>query len=465
MTIGEVLELARESDFRLVDVRFIDLMGAWQHFVMPARQLTADFFEKGRYFEGAGPKGWAFPGGAGMRIVPDPATAMADPFARVKTLSLVGSVHDQAGGGPLTRDPRTILRRALDAAGRALDGAKVRVGAEMDFYVFDEVRYDQTRNSAYFYVDSDEGRISAAREEGGQQAKSGREPYYTMPDGYFELRHDLLDGLLELGLAVSIEHREGHGAGQATVYLSPTDPLTQADNIMWVKYAVKNIALRNGKVATFMPRPLADESPSGLNLLWTMEKNGADLFPEVPGAAGANAGRSFAGGILKHSAALCAFTNPTLNSYRRLAPGADSPVNIMVSSVNRSAALAFGVLPDGSAGALRLRLPDPAMNPYLGFAALLSAGVDGLKTESDPGPDVDKDLSLLSQEELADVPVAPASLEEALAALEVDGAFLYAGGVFDEEVAALWVELKMETEVSSARARPTPHEYALYFDT
>lgn len=462
-----VMEFARENECRFVDVKFLDIVGSWQHISLPAKQLSEEFFINGRFLEGTAVRSCQQIGNCGLTVIPDPSTARLDPFTKAKTLSLIGNIHDPSTGGALSRDPRQVALRAESHLREAAGFDQALFAPEMEFYVFDEVRFDQNRNSGYYFVDSDEGRLNAARDEGGAAARQTyRDPYYPAPpaDSMVDMRHEIVEELLLLGLGVTGEHHEGAGSGQGGVDLAAAGAVAQGDNLMWLKYVIKNIARRNCKAVTFMPKPLFEEAGSGMQTSQALFKGQENMFAGEGSAGYSQTGLWYAGGLLKHAAALSAFLNPTTNSYRRLLPGGDAPVNLALSAMNRAFAVGLNSLPANGGKALKFRLPDPSSNPYLAFAAMLMAGLDGIKNKIDPGPLVEKELSGLSQEELSQIPVAASSLEEALAALEDDHGFLIEGGVFSKDLIGLWIELKMELEVAGARARPTPWEFALYFD-
>lgn len=468
MDVQAVLELARESDCRFVDVKFQDLAGTWQHFSIPAKALSEGLFTEGRCLEGSAMRSVATLANSCVTVLPDPATAKLDPFPKARTISLIGNLHDPETGERLRRDPRAIAARAEEYLKRSGIADEAVFSPEMEFFVLDDVRFDQTRNSGYYFIDSDEGKLTAGRDEGMGQGyrQQYREAYFPAPpaDGLVDIRQEMVEEMLNLGLPITMEHHETNGAGQGGIDLGGAGAVAQGDNVLWLKYVAKNVARRVGRSVTFMPKPLAEEAGSGMQTGILLSKGGKSIFGGDGYAGLSQSALWFIGGVLKHAPALCAFLNPTTNSYRRLASSPDAPVNLTYSRRNRSVAVST---PEGCKSGekmVRLRLPDPSSNPYLSFAAILMAGIDGIEGKIDPGKPLDSDIGQLTQEELTSIPVTPASLEEALAALEDDHAFLTKGGVFTEETIQMWVELKMEGEIMGARTRPTPWEFALYFD-
>lgn len=463
-----VIELARESDCKFIDVKFQDLAGMWQHFSIPAKSLGEAFFVEGRCLEGTALRGVSQLASSCVRVVPDPATARLDPFPRAKTLSLIGQLCDPATGAGLPRDPRSIAARAeahLKGSGIADEAL---FAPETEFFVLDDVRFDQSRNSGYYYIDSDEGKLTSSREESMGQGyrQQYREAYYPAPpaDALVDVRQEMVEEMLDLGLPVAMEHHETNGAGQGGIDLCGAGPVAQGDNMLWLKYVAKNVARRHLKSVTFMPKPLAEEAGSGMPTALTFTRGGASIFGGDGYAGLSQTALWCVGGILKHAPALAAFVNPSTNSYRRLSPGFDAPINVAYSHKNRAVAVWTPDFGAPEKKTVKLRLPDNSANPYLAFSAILMAALDGVENKIDPGKPLDKEIALLTQEELSAVPVTPPSLEEALAALEEDYEFLLKGGVFSKEVIETWIELKMEGEIMGARSRPTPWEFALYFD-
>lgn len=468
MDANTVLEMARENDCKFVDVKFQDIAGMWQHFSIPARGLGEEFFREGRCLEGSALRSVSQLPSSCVRVVPDPATARIDPFPRAKTLSLIGNLHDPAGGGPLARDPRGIAARAEKYLRSGSIAQESLFSPETEFFVLDDVRFDQTRNSGYYYIDSDEGKLAGSRDDsmGSAYRQQYREAYYPAPpaDSLVDIRQEMVEEMLNLGLPVTMEHHETNGAGQGGIDLCGAGPVAQGDNILWLKYVAKNVARRYCKSVTFMPKPLAEEAGSGMQTALTLLGGGKSIFDGGGYGGLSETALWCVGGILKHAPALAAFVNPSTNSYRRLTPGFDAPINLAYSKRNRSVAVWTPEYDAPERRSVRLRLPDSSANPYLAFAAILMAGLDGIENKVDPGKPLDGDINQLTQEELGKIPVTPATLEEALAALEDDYAFLTKGGVFSNETIEMWIELKMEGEIMGARSRPTPWEFALYFD-
>jgi glutamine synthetase len=392
-----------------------------------------------------------------------------DPFVNVPTLSLICDIKDPITKESYSRDPRNIAKKAerhLKASGVA---DICYFGPEAEFFVFDDVRFDSKTNEAFYSVDSSEGRWNSGRDEG---PNLGYKPGYK--GGYFpvaptdslvNLRAEMVMALMDLGIHVEVAHHEVATGGQCEIDMRFRPLVEMADTLMWFKYVVKNVARRNGKTATFMPKPLYGDNGSGMHCHQSLWKNEKPLFAGDKYAGVSETCLHYIGGIIKHAKAICAFTNPTTNSYRRLTPGFEAPVNLAYSSRNRSAAIRIPMLsPSPKAKRIEFRTPDPACNPYLGFAAMMMAGLDGIEKRLHPGEPLDKDIYALSPEELKEVPSVPGSLTESLEALRKDHDFLLKGDVFTPDVISTWIDYKRENEVDAIRLRPHPHEFALYFD-
>ena len=469
MTPSDVLKYAEKHGARLVDLKFIDLPGIWQHTTVTIAQLKEDSFEEGFGLDGSSIRGWQPINASDMLLIPDPTTARIDPFTQTPTLSLICNVYDPITREPYSRDPRNIARKAekyLKSTGIA---DVCYFGPEAEFFVFDDIRYDSQPNHSYFYVDSAEGRWNSGREE---FPNLGYKPNYK--GGYFpvaptdslvNLRAEMVTTLVDLGIYVETAHHEVATGGQCEIDMRFLPLLQMADTLCWFKYVVKNVARRNGKTATFMPKPLYGDNGSGMHChqsLWRGEK---PLFPGDGYAGLSETALYYIGGIIKHAKSICAFTNPSTNSYRRLTPGFEAPVNLAYSSRNRSAAIRipmFSASP--KAKRIEFRTPDPSSNPYLGFAAMMLAGLDGIEKRIHPGDPLDKDIYALSPEELKEVPSVPDSLDEALRALREDHTYLLKGDVFTPDLIDTWLEWKRENEVDPVRLRPVPLEFALYYD-
>ncbi len=464
-----VMEFARENECVFVDIKFLDFVGLWQHFTLPVQAFDESAFEEGLGFDGSSIRGWQPINASDMLVVPDPSTARIDPFPRDRTLSLIGNIVDPVTKEPYSRDPRYIAQKAEAYLKSTGIGDTAYFGPEAEFFIFDDVRFDQTRNSAFYFVDSVEGRWNTGRDEQPNLAYKPRykEGYFPVPptDSLNDLRNEMVLELLRLGIEVELQHHEVATGGQGEIDIKYASLVQQGDNLQWFKYVLKNVARRNGKTLTFMPKPLFEDNGTGMHTHQSIWKDGQNLFAGDKYAGLSQVGLWYIGGVLKHARALCAICNPSTNSYRRLVPGFEAPVNLAYSSRNRSAAVRIPMYSTSpKAKRIEFRTPDPSCNGYLAFAAMLMAGLDGIENKIDPGEPLDKDIYGLSPEELAHVPTAPSSLEEALNALEEDHEFLLKGDVFTEDAIQMWLEYKRENEVDPIRMRPTPWEFALYFD-
>ena len=469
MTENEVMQYIKEQEIQLIDVKFCDLLGTWQHFTVPISELSEDVFKEGFGFDGSSIRGWQAIEASDMLIIPDASTAVIDNFIEAKTLSLTCNIKDPITGNFYDRDPRYIAQKAekyLKSTGIA-DTAYF--GPEAEFFIFDDIRYDQTSNSGYYYIDSEEGIWNSGRDE---MPNLGHKPRYK--EGYFpvspidtqtDIRNEMVMELQNVGIRIEAAHHEVATGGQAEIDMRFNSLTAMGDSFMWYKYIIKNVARRYDKTATFMPKPLFGDNGSGMHVHQSLWKNGQPLFAGKEYAGLSELGLYYIGGILKHAKALCAFTNSTTNSYKRLVPGFEAPVNFVYSSRNRSAAVRIPMYSNSpKAKRIEYRTPDPTSNCYIAFSALLLAGLDGIQNKIHPGKPVDKDLFTLSKKELKNIPVAPGSLEEALKELEKDHKFLLQGGVFTEDVIRTWIDRKMENDVQPVRMRPVPYEFALYYD-
>ncbi len=469
MKPGEVISFAKTHAVKMIDCKFVDLPGSWQHITYPIERLESGM-EEGFGFDGSSIRGWKAINNSDMLMIPDPKTAVIDPFLKIPTLSMTCNVVDPMTREPYDRCPRSLAIRAekyLKSTGVA-DTAYF--GPEAEFFIFDSVRYDEAPHHMFHEIDSDEGRWNSGRkEEGGNK---GFKPNYK--GGYFpvspvdtqtDIRTEMVLTMQRVGMEVETHHHEVGTAGQAEIDLK-FDTLTKmADMIMMYKYIVKNVALAHGKTATFMPKPLFGDYGSGMHThqsLWRSEK---PLFAGDSYAGLSDMALHYIGGILKHAPAICAFANPGTNSYRRLVPGYEAPVNLAYSARNRSAAVRIPMYsPSPKAKRIEFRSPDPSCNPYLAFAAMMMAGLDGIENRINPGPPLDKDIYALSPEELKEVPHVPHSLEEALDALRRDHTFLLKGDVFTPDLLDTWIQWKTDNDIDRVRVRPTPTEFALYYD-
>ena len=469
MTPKEIMEYCEERGVRMVDLKFMDFPGLWQHFSVPISQLSEGSFEEGYGFDGSSIRGWQPINASDMLVVPDPDTAQLDPFTEVPTLSFICNIVDPVTKERYSRDPRNIAQKAeayLKFTGIA-DTAYF--GPEAEFFIFDDIRFDQNEHSGYYFVDSVEGRWNSGREENPNLGYKPRykEGYFPVSpiDSYQDLRTEMVLVMEEMGVEVEAQHHEVATAGQAEIDMRYAPLVRMADQLMLFKYIVKNVALRHGKTVTFMPKPLFNDNGSGMHVHQSLWKGGKPLFAGDRYGGMSELALYYIGGILRHARALCAFVAPTTNSYKRLVPGFEAPVNLAYSSRNRSASVRipmYSVSP--KAKRIEVRFPDPSCNGYLAFAAMLMAGLDGIENRMDPGEPLDKDIYGLSPEELENVPSTPSSLEEALEALEGDHEFLLKGDVFTEDAIYTWLDYKRQHEVDPIRLRPHPYEFALYYD-
>ncbi len=467
--VGDVLKLIKEKDVGIVDLRFLDFLGTWQHFSVPSHQLDEKSFEEGLGFDGSSIRGWQSIHASDMLVVPDPKTARMDPFTAAPTLAIICDVVDPITREPYSRDPRNIAKKAA----AYMKGTKIAdtayFGPELEFFILDDVRYDQTSSCAYYFVDSVEGAWNTGRDE---KPNLGYKPRYK--EGYFpvppsdtlqDIRSEMVKVLEELGITVEAHHHEVSTAGQAEIDMKFSPIVDMGDRMKWYKYVCRNVAKKYGKTVTFMPKPIFGDNGSGMHTHQSLWKNGEPLFAGNGYAGLSDMALHYIGGILKHAAAICAITNPTTNSYRRLVPGFEAPVNLAYSARNRSAAIRIPMYsPSPKAKRIECRFPDPSCNGYLAFAAMLMAGLDGIEKKLNPGEPLDKDIYALGPEELAGIPSVPGSLEDALKALENDHEFLLKGDVFTEDVIETWINYKIEHDVNPVRLRPVPYEFMLYFD-
>jgi glutamine synthetase len=469
VTPKEVLATIREREVKAVDLRFNDFPGRWQHVTIPAEALDETVFEDGLGFDGASVRGWKAINESDMLLLPESDTAFIDPFCRDTTLILICNIQEPLTKEDYGRDPRNIARKAVNHMRATGTADAALFGPALEFFVFDDVRFDQTANAAFYAVDSAEGSWNTGRTEGpnlGYKVRP-REGYSPTPpaDALNDLRTEMMLAMRGCGLHADAQSHGVATGGQGQIALRDDELVRSADAVMKFKYVVKNVARRHGKAATFMPKPLFGDNGSGLHVQASLWRDGRNLFAGAGYAGLSDAALYAVGGLLKHAAALCAFTNPTTNSYKRLVPGFDAPVNLAYSQRNRSAAIRIPVhTPSPKARRIEYRLPDPAGNPYLVFSAMLMAMLDGVRNKIAPGDPLDKDIYDLGAEELAGSPRVPGSLEEALTALERDHEFLLQGDVFTEDVIRTWAWDKREREANAVRLRPHPYEFALYFD-
>jgi glutamine synthetase len=469
MTPKEVLELAKEKGAKMVDLRFMDFPGLWQHFSVPISELDESSFEDGFGFDGSSIRGWQPINASDMLVIPDSTTAKIDPFFAEPTLVLICDIVDPVTREAYTRDPRYIARKAEAYLKNSGIGDTVYIGPEAEFFIFDNIRFESSRNRAFYEIDSVEGIWNSGRDECPNLGYKPRhkEGYFPVPpmDKFQDIRTEMVLVLQSLGIDVEAQHHEVATAGQAEIDMRFKPLLQMADQLKWFKYVLKNVAQRHGHTVTFMPKPLFEDNGTGMHTHISIWKENQPLFAG-DGYAGVSQEALYAiGGILKHCRALCAFTNPTTNSYKRLVPGFEAPVNLAYSSRNRSAAIRIPMYsPSPKAKRIEFRTPDPSCNGYLAFSAMLMAVIDGIQNKIDPGDPLDKNLYNLPPEELAEIPSAPGSLEEAIGALKEDQEFLLKGDVFTQDAIDMWIEYKTENEINPVRLRPHPHEFFLYYD-
>jgi glutamine synthetase len=468
-TPNEVLEFARDHKASVVDVKFLDFPGQWQHISFPIERLTEDSFQEGYGFDGSSIRGWRNINESDMLVIPDPSTAFMDPFTKEPTLSLIGDIFDPITRERYERDPRALGIRAENYLKSTGIADKSYFGPEAEFFIFDDVRFDQKENMGYYYIDSDEGSWNTGRVENPNLAYKPRykEGYFPVPptDQFQDLRTEMMLTLIDLGCDIETQHHEVATAGQSEIDIKFDSLVRMGDKLMTYKYVVRNVARRNGKTVTFMAKPLFKDNGSGMHIHISLWKGEKPLFAGNAYAGLSQMALHFIGGILKHAPALIAFTNPTTNSYKRLVPGFEAPVNLAYSQRNRSAAIRIPMYsPSPKAKRIEFRCPDPMCNPYLAFSAALMAGLDGIENRIDPGEPLDKNIYDLPPAELSKIAKAPGSLTEALHALENDHDFLLKGDVFTEDVVQTWIQYKMEREVLPMAQRPHPYEFFLYYD-
>ncbi|MFK7986932.1 MAG: type I glutamate--ammonia ligase [Sandaracinaceae bacterium] len=468
-TPAEAIAFAKERGAKMVDLRFIDLPGVWQHTSVPMHRLDEAAFEDGFGFDGSSIRGYKPINASDMLIVPDPSTAQIDPFAEMTTLVLICDIQDPITREPYNRDPRYIARKAEAFLKQTGIGDTAYFGPEAEFFVFDDIRYELQNQGQFFAIDSVEGAWNTGADEEPNLGHKVRHKGGYFPvgpvDTLVDWRNTTSELLEAVGIEVEVHHHEVATAGQCEIDMKFDSLLSMADQLQWFKYVVKQSAHQAGKTATFMPKPLYGDNGSGMHCHQSIWKDGKPLFAGDQYAGMSEMALHYIGGILAHAPALCAITNPTVNSYRRLVPGYEAPVNLAYSSRNRSASIRIPMYSTSpKAKRLEARFPDASGNPYLQFAALLMAGLDGIQRKIDPGDPLDKDLYSLSPEELKGVPTVPGSLAGALDALEADHEFLLQGDVFTKDVIEEWIAFKRENEVDPMRLRPTPLEFAMYYD-
>lgn len=471
-----VTKLIKDNNIKFVDLKFNDLPGLWQHFTITTTELTEmddlvnSIWVDGIGFDGSSIRGFQKIQESDMILIPDPSTAIIDPVCEVPTLSIICDIYDPISKKPYTRDPRYIAKKSVEYMKSTGIADKVYFGPEAEFFIFNDIRFDQTENSGYYFIDSNEGDWNTGRDEKPNLGYKPRykEGYFPVPphDSLQDIRSKIVEKMLEAGISIEVHHHEVATAGQCEIDIKFDTLVKMADKLLLYKYIIKNVARKNNMVATFMPKPIFNDNGSGMHCHQSLWKDDKNIFYDPKGyALLSQTAKYYIGGLIKHAPALMAFCAPTTNSYKRLVPGFEAPVNLVYSARNRSAACRIPVYSDNpKSKRIEFRPPDPSCNPYLAFAAMLMAGVDGIKNKIDPGEPVDKDLFELTKEELKNIPTVPASLHSALIALEKDHDFLVKGGVFTKDVIDVWLEYKRTREIDPVRLRPHPYEFYLYFD-
>ncbi|WP_233855756.1 type I glutamate--ammonia ligase [Paraburkholderia sp. HD33-4] len=471
---SEVIDLVKERDIQIVDLKFTDLPGLWQHFSITLPEVHDDLFGDGIGFDGSSIRGFQEIHESDMLLRPDPATAFVDPACGTPTLSIICDVVDPVLRQPYSRDPRYVAKKAENYLRQTGIATTCYFGPELEFFIFDSIRYGQDQHCGYYYVESGEGDWTTGRDEGAygggnlgykQRYKEG---YFPTPphDTLQEIRSEIALTLQQAGVQIEVHHHEVATAGQNEIDMRFATLTRMADNVMIYKYICKNVARRHGKVATFMPKPLFADNASGMHCHQSLWKDEQNLFYDAGGwALTSDMCRWYIGGLLQHAPALMAFCAPTTNSYKRLVPGYEAPVNLAMSQRNRSAAARIPMYSDSpNARRVEFRCPDPSANAYLAFAAMLMAGLDGIENKTDPGEPLDRNIYDLPPEEARNIRQVPGSLEAALAALETDNTFLRKGDVFTDDVIQTWIDYKRSREIDTIKLRPHPWEFYLYFD-
>lgn len=464
------MNFAKEHNADMVDLKFCDMLGTWHHLTIPTHQLTEETLREGFAFDGSSIRGWRGIEESDMVLMPDLKSVRLDPFTQTPTLSIICDVCTPEDLKPYDRDPREILKRAVAFLNKTGLADTAYFGPEAEFFIFDDVRFENNGHSSFHSVDSNEAAWNMGRDEMGQnlgykiRPKEGYFP--AMPsDSLHDLRTEICQELEKVGIKVERHHHEVASAGQGEINFRFDSAVNTADNLMWFKYITKNVARRYGKTATFMPKPIFGDNGSGMHIHMSLWKDGKNLFAGDKYAGLSEMALYFIGGILKHAPALCGIINPTTNSYKRLVPGFEAPTRLAYSFKNRSAAIRIpntGANP--KAKRIEFRTPDPSANIYLAQASILMAGIDGILNKIHPGDPMDKDIYHLPAEEAAKIPAVPGGLEESLMSLKKDGKFLLQGNVFSEELIDTWIQYKIEKELRPFQQRPVPFEFQLYYD-
>jgi glutamine synthetase len=476
MTPEEILRFVKENNIKIVDLKFNDLPGLWQHFSIPASELTdIDDPTRGIWVDGIGFDGSSIRGfqkiqESDMILIPDPETAVIDPICETPTLSIICDIYEPLNKQPYTRDPRYIAKKAEEYLKSSGIADTSYWGPEMEFFIFDDVRFDQNQRYGFYYIDSDEAAWNTGREENPNLGYKLRykEGYFPVPphDSLQDIRSEIILTMIRTGIPIEVHHHEVATAGQGEIDMKFNTLTRMADNMMWYKYIAKNIARKHGKVATFMPKPIFEDNGSGMHVHQSLFNDGKNIFFDPKGyALISQTAKYYIGGLIKHAASLSSIVAPTTNSYRRLVPGFEAPVNLIYSARNRSACVRIPVYTDNpKTKRIEYRPPDNSCNGYLALPAMLMAGLDGIENKIDPGEPLDKDSYHLTLKESARIKTVPSSLEEALDALEKDHDYLLKGDVFTTDVIEVWLEYKRSKEIDEVRLRPHPYEFYLYFD-
>lgn len=466
----EFFEFAKKVGADMLDLKFCDMLGTWQHCSYPLNDIDESIFTEGLGFDGSSIRGWQNISQSDMLAVCDASTVCLDSFFEKPTISVIANIVDPVTGERYSKDPRYIATQAeqyLKSTGLA-DVAFF--GPEPEFFIFDEVRFEQSQNKASYQIDSIEGAWNSNRFE---EPNLGYKPSFkggyfpvSPTDTFHNLRGEMVREMLKVGIRVEAHHHEVATAGQSEIDMRFNSLMNMGDQMMWYKYIIKNVARRFNKTVTFMPKPIFQDNGSGMHVHFSLWQGGKPLFAGDKYAGLSESALFAVGGILQHAPAILGFSNPTANSYHRLVPGFEAPVNLALSARNRSASIRVPMYSTNpKAKRIEFRCPDPSCNPYLAFSAILMAAVDGIKKKINPGKPLDRDIYAMTKEELADIPRTPGSLEESLAALKRDHAFLLEGGVFTKNFIDTWIDYKWENEINEIKLRPHPYEFHLYFDS
>ncbi|MFQ6034403.1 MAG: type I glutamate--ammonia ligase [Sedimentisphaerales bacterium] len=470
MTPKEFFEFAKKNNAKMVDLKFTDLLGTWQHCSCPVESWDEKIFEEGLGFDGSSIRGWQGIHISDMLAVPDPVTAVIDPFFKEPTVSVIANIVDPITKEDYTRDPRHVARKGAAYLKETRIADTCYIGPEPEFFIFDEVRYEQNQHRGMYQIDSIEGAWNTARFE---EPNLGYKPSFkggyfpvSPTDTYHDLRGEMVMEMRKVGIRVEVHHHEVATAGQSEIDMKFDELVKMADNFMWYKYIARNVAKRNGKTVTFMPKPVFEDNGSGMHTHFSLWKDGKPLFAGNGYAGLSDIGLYSIGGMLKHTPAILAFAAPTTNSYRRLVPGFEAPVNLVMSKRNRSAGIRIPMYSDSpKAKRLEFRSPDPSCNGYLAWTAMLMAAIDGIQNKIDPGEPLDRDIYEMTPEELDKYPKTPGSLAEAIDALEKDHKFLTVDNVFTDDLIETWIKWKRENELNELALRPHPYEFHLYYDS